>query len=147
MRVFAIIMFVLSPSSQFVRWSEGKAVQTRLSSYIVQNDAQLLRDSIAEIPDAASVAAPTTALPALSKRDKLFYLQYLYMYHITMHDHITFLLIGTLNMLQEIQICVYAVIQLLTEMFQSTEYKTILWRQGGDNIPCSFMFVSGMMFV
>lgn len=75
-RVFAIIMLLLFPSASLLDGAKN-AAQARLETYTVHNDAPALREALTRIPPTASVAAPNYALPALSKRLTLFYLQYL----------------------------------------------------------------------
>jgi hypothetical protein len=78
-RVFALLLFILLPSACLLDGAKN-AVRDRFSAYTVQNDAAALRDALRLIPSNASVAAPNYALPALSKRHELFYIQYFYMY-------------------------------------------------------------------
>lgn len=76
LRVFALIMLFLLPSAGLFNGAK-QAVQGRLGSYTVRNDPQALREAIKLIPEGAPVAAPNYALPVLSKRPRLYYLQYM----------------------------------------------------------------------
>jgi hypothetical protein len=66
------------------------AIRDRLDSYTVANDKNALREALRLIPSAASVAAPNYALPALSKRQTLYYIQYFYMYPPSPVDYFLF---------------------------------------------------------
>lgn len=85
--VFAVIALLLLPCVSLLDGVKD-AVQERLALYTVRNDASALREATGRIPDGASVAAPNYALPALSKRQKLFYLTYLHMYPQAQPDYI-----------------------------------------------------------
>ncbi|MGH3117611.1 MAG: DUF2079 domain-containing protein [Gaiellales bacterium] len=78
-RVFSLIVLLLLPSVSLVDGAKD-AVQDGLLRTGVRNDRTALREAVDRIPDGVSVAAPTYALPALSKRPRLFTLQYLHMY-------------------------------------------------------------------
>jgi len=78
-RVFSLVLLLLLPSTCLLDGARN-AVRERLHSYTVENDAVALREALRLIPPAASVAAPNYALPALSKRQMLYYIQYFYMY-------------------------------------------------------------------
>jgi hypothetical protein len=86
-RAFVVIMFLLLPSVSLLDGAKD-AVQTRIDSHTVRNNAPALWEAIAQIPDTASVAAPNYALPALSNRQKLFYLTYLDMYPQAQPDYL-----------------------------------------------------------
>jgi len=75
-RVFAVAMLLLLPSVGLLDGAKD-AVQERLLGYIDGHDAAALSEAVAQVPDGAPVAAPIIALPALSKRPRLFTLQYL----------------------------------------------------------------------
>lgn len=78
-RALALMLLVVLPSASLLDGMKD-AVQERLGSYTVVNDGAALRDAIQRIPRSASVAAPNYALPALSSRERLYYVQYLHMY-------------------------------------------------------------------
>jgi hypothetical protein len=69
-------MLLLLPSVGLLDGAKA-AVQERLLGYIDGHDAAALSEAVAHVPDGAPVAAPIIALPALSKRPRLFTLQYL----------------------------------------------------------------------
>ena len=86
-RACAIAALFLVPSASLMDGVKD-AVQYRYSLYTVINDSAALREALEHIPPTASVAAPNYALPALSQRGKLFYLQYLHMYPQALPDYI-----------------------------------------------------------
>lgn len=75
LRVFSVILLLLVPSASLVDGLKN-AVQIRQSTS-VRNDPEALREAIRLVPSNASIAASNYALPALSKRYKLYYLQYI----------------------------------------------------------------------
>ncbi len=88
-RAFALTLICLLPSPVLLDGAK-EAVRGRLLAFTVSNDAAALREALRLIPLNASVAAPNYALPALSKRRELFYLQYLHMYPATQVDYVLF---------------------------------------------------------
>jgi len=75
-RLFAFALLFLLPSVSLLDGAKD-AVQTRLIGYIRGHDTAALWEAVGRIPDDVSVAAPIAVLPALSKRARLFTLQYL----------------------------------------------------------------------
>ena len=73
------MLLVLLPSTCLLDGAKN-AIRDRLDSYTVKNDTNALHEALRLIPPSASVAAPNYALPALSKRQMLYYIQYFYMY-------------------------------------------------------------------
>lgn len=125
-RVFPVIMLLLLPSVSLLDGLKD-AVQSRLGSYTVRNDAQALREVIALIPETASVAAPNYALPALSKRATLFYVQYMHMYPHSQPDY--FLLDRDSDRMPANPELRHRFISLINMLSSSPRYETI-WQQG-----------------
>jgi len=73
---FAFTLLLLFPLVNLLDGAKD-AVQSRLLEYIRGHDASALWEAVGHIPDGVSVAAPAAVLPALSKRPRLFTLQYL----------------------------------------------------------------------
>ena len=88
-RVFSLVLLLLLPSICLLDGAKN-AIRDRLDSYTVANDKNALREALRLIPSAASVAAPNYALPALSKRQTLYYIQYFYMYPPSPVDYFLF---------------------------------------------------------
>lgn len=86
-RALALLLLALLPSASLLDGVKD-AVQERLGTYTVVNDGAALREAIQRIPGSASVAAPNYALPALSSRERLYYLQYLHMYPEARPDYV-----------------------------------------------------------
>jgi hypothetical protein len=126
MRVFAVIMLLFLPSASLLDGIKD-AVQARLALYTVHNDAALLWEAIERIPADASVAAPNYALPALSKRQKLFYITYLYMYPQAQPNYI--LLDRNINRITVNPELQRHYVTLLNELSQSTDYESV-WQRG-----------------
>jgi len=74
-RAFAFALLLLLPSVSLLDGAKD-AVRQRLLAYRTSHDPAALAKAVAHVPDGASVAAPVVALPALSKRPRLFTLQY-----------------------------------------------------------------------
>ena len=125
-RVFAVAVLFLLPSVSLLDGAKD-AIQVRLGSYTVRNDAAALREAIASIPDDASVAAPNYALPALASRSKLFYVQYLHMYPQAQPDHI--LLDHNRDRMPAHPELRERYMALLNILPQSADYETV-WQQG-----------------
>ena len=126
MRVVPVIVLLLLPSVSLLDGAKD-AVQARLTMYTVRNDATALRQALGRIPDAASVAAPNYALPALSHRPKLFYVTYLYMYPQAQPDYI--FLDGNIDRITINPELRERYVALLDRLSHSTEYDTI-WQTG-----------------
>jgi hypothetical protein len=125
-RVFAVAVLFLLPSVSLLDGAKD-AIQVRLGSYTVRNDAAVLREAIASIPDDASVAAPNYALPALASRSKLFYVQYLHMYPQAQPDYI--LLDHNRDRMPAHPELRERYMALLNILPQSADYETV-WQQG-----------------
>jgi hypothetical protein len=78
-RALALIVLVLLPSVSLVDGAKD-AVLEGLVGASAWNDSAALWEAVERIPDDASLAAPTYALPAVSQRAKLYTVQYLHMY-------------------------------------------------------------------
>jgi hypothetical protein len=126
LRGFAVIMFLLLPSVSLIDGVKD-AVQGRVLSYAQGNDAAALWEAVELIPDTASVAAPTYALPSLSNRPKLFTLQYLHMYPQAQADYILF--DRNLDRMTTNPKMRERYVALLDTLPRSTSYE-IIWRQG-----------------
>jgi hypothetical protein len=92
-RGYAVVLLLLVPSLSLLDGAKD-VVQTRLASGVLQTriesrrDADALWEIVDRIPNTASVAAPHYALPALSGRQKLYYVQHLHDYLPTEPDFI-----------------------------------------------------------
>jgi hypothetical protein len=85
--MLALLILIVIPSVSLLDGAKD-AVQERLASYTVTNDAQAVGEALERIPASASVAAPNYALPALASREKLYYLTYLSMYPQARPDYV-----------------------------------------------------------
>lgn len=75
----ALILLVLLPSVAIIDGAKS-SLREGLVAYFVVNDRVALQEAVHLIPPSASVAAPTYALPALSRRYKLYTIQEFQMY-------------------------------------------------------------------
>jgi Predicted membrane protein (DUF2079) len=125
-RLAAILMFLLLPSVSILDGLKD-TIQIRLELYTVQNNASVLEEAIGQIPQAASVAAPNYALPALSKRSKLFYITYLDSYPQAKPDFV--LLDRDLERITTNEKLRVRYVSLLEAISRSPDYKTI-WQNG-----------------
>jgi hypothetical protein len=78
-RALVLIVLVLLPSVSLVDGAKD-AVLEGLIGASAWNDGAALREAVEHVPEDASLAAPTYALPAVSKRATLYTVQYLHMY-------------------------------------------------------------------
>jgi hypothetical protein len=130
MRVFAVLMLLLLPLVSLLDGMKD-AVQGRLASHTVRNDATALREAIKHIPEAASVAAPNYALPALANRSQLFYVTYLHMYPQAQPDYI--LLDRNLDRITANPDLQARYATVLDTLAHSTEYEPI-WQRGAYSL-------------
>jgi hypothetical protein len=123
---FAIMMLLLLPSVSLVDGVKD-TLQVELTSNTVRNNASAIAEAIEIIPDTASVAAPNYALPALSKRPKLFYLQHLHSYPEARPDYI--LLDRDISRITTNPELRRHYISLMDTLSRSTAYETV-WQHG-----------------
>jgi uncharacterized membrane protein len=126
LRVFAVLALFLLPSVSVFDGLKD-AVQARLESHTVRNDATALWQAVKRIPNDASVAAPNYALPTLANRPRLFYLQYLHMYPQARADY--FLLDRNFARISSNPELRGRYIELFQTLSHSTDYETV-WEQG-----------------
>ncbi len=125
-RVFTFALLLLMPSVCLLDGAKD-AVQERLLGYIAGHDAAALSEAVARIPDGASVAAPVIALPALSKRPRLFTLQYLDVYPEPRVEY--FILDRNLDRVWRNRERRERYVALVGELTRSPDYETV-WQRG-----------------
>jgi hypothetical protein len=125
-RAFTLIVLVLLPSASLLDGAKD-AVQEALLGASVRNDRAALWEVVERIPDSASLAAPTYALPVVSGRAKVFTLQYLHMYQGARPDYL--LLDRNLDRITRNPELRSRYAGLLERVSQSREYETV-WQRG-----------------
>lgn len=125
-RAFALVVLVLLPAVSLVDGLKD-AVQARLGSYTVWNDAQSLSDALALVPSRASVAAPGYVLPALSQRKQLYYLQYLHQYQNARPEYV--LVDRDVNRVSSNPDLRSRYLALVAQLLRSQEH-TLIWQRG-----------------
>src|SRR5205823_3943965 len=125
-RVFAFAMLFLLPSVSLLDGAKD-VVQTRLLGYIRGHDTVALWEAVGRIPDGVSVAAPIAVLPALSKRHRLFTLQYLDRYPEPRAEYV--LIDRRLDRVWRNPERLEGYVALVDELTRSRDYETV-WQHG-----------------